>query len=75
LTAWHIICFSSSQECLEKFKTYNERIKELAMEKNKEKKEWEKPCLTIILRGRIEENVLNVCGCDNQGNPNFDIGS
>jgi len=47
------------------------------MEKNKRKKEWEKPCLTIILRGRIEENVLNPCspGTNPDGTPYYGTSS
>jgi len=47
------------------------------MEKSKEKREWEKPCLTIIVRGRIEENVLGTCrsGLKPNGQPYYDSGS
>ena len=43
------------------------------MEENKKKKKWEKPCLTIIVRGRIEENVLGTCrpGIKSNGEPYY----
>jgi hypothetical protein len=34
---------------------------------NVEKRKWEKPALTVLVKGNLEENVLAVCKA-NQGN-------
>jgi hypothetical protein len=38
---------------------------------NEQKKQWQKPVLIVIGRGKPEENVLAVCkGISNTGRPN-----